>query len=179
MKIQENKKYLLLFYMLGFMAGILSANLISKDYIMSMGIFNDFFLQQYAQTDIDTGVFFWYILRIRVSPIILAGIAGCSRLRKGVVVFFLAWTGFLSGIIMTAAVMQMGIKGILLCLIGISPHFLFYIAGYAILLWYLFCYPKSRWNVTKTVSVALFMAVGILLECYVNPILVRLYIGIL
>ncbi len=179
MQIQENKKYLLLLYMLGFMAGILSANLISKDYIAGMGIFNEFFLQQYVQTEIDTGAFFWYIIRIRIGPVILAVIAGCSRLRKGVVVFFLAWTGFLSGMIMTAAVMQIGIKGILLCLVGILPHFPFYIAGYAILLWYLFSYPKSRWNLTKTVCFLLLMSVGIIVECYINPILVRLYIGVM
>lgn len=179
MKIQENKKYLLLIYMIGFMAGILFANLISKDYIASMGIFHDFFLQQYVQTEIDTGSFFWYLLQIRTGPVLLLGIAGCSRFKKAVAVFFLVWTGLLSGMIMTAAVLQMGMKGILLCMVGLCPHFLFYIAGYAILLWYLFSYPKNRWNLTKTVCTALFMAVGILLECYVNPVLVKLFIGVL
>ena len=42
-KIQENRKFFVLFYMLGFMAGILYANVLAGDYIASMGIFSDFF----------------------------------------------------------------------------------------------------------------------------------------
>lgn len=53
MRIRENKKHFILFYMLGFFIGIVYANLMSKDYITSMGIFNEFFLSQYMQADVD------------------------------------------------------------------------------------------------------------------------------
>ena len=53
MRIQENKKILIVFCMLGFLTGIVYANLMSKDYIASMGIFNEFFLTQYSQAEID------------------------------------------------------------------------------------------------------------------------------
>lgn len=176
MRIQENKKYFVLCYMLGFLIGILYANIVSKDYIASMGIFNEFFLDQYAQTDVVMGEYVWYVMRIRILPIILLCAISCTRLRKSAVIVFLAWTGFSSGMILTSAVMKMGIKGVVLCLLALTPQFLFYVAGYVVLLWYLFYYPKSRWSLTKTVFFLTLMGTGMILECYVNPVLMKLFL---
>ena len=176
MRIRENKKYCVVFCMLGFLIGILYANIVSKDYITSMGIFNDFFLNQYAQTDIGMAEYAWYIIRIRMMPVILLFALGCTRFRKGVVVAFLLWTGFSCGMIMTSAIMKMGVKGIVLCLLAMTPQFAFYIAGYVVLLWYLFSYPQSKWNLTKTVCFLLLLALGIVLECYVNPVLMKMFL---
>ena len=175
-RIRENKKHFILFYMLGFFIGIVYANLMSKDYITSMGIFNEFFLSQYMQADVDIAEYIWYVVRIRVAPVAVICALGCTRLRKLVVALFLLWTGFSSGMIMTSSVLKMGVKGIILCLIALTPHFIFYIAGYMILLWYFFSYPESRWNLSKTVSFLLFIAVGILLECYVNPVIMQMFL---
>ena len=166
MRIRENKKHFILFYMLGFFIGIVYANLMSKDYITSMGIFNEFFLSQYMQADVDVAEYIWYVVRIRVALVAVICALGCTRLRKLVVVLFLLWTGFSSGMIMTSSVLKMGVKGIILCLIALTPHFIFYIAGYM----------ESRWNLSKTVSFLLFIAVGILLECYVNPVIMQMFL---
>ncbi|MGF0033757.1 stage II sporulation protein M [Bariatricus sp. SGI.154] len=179
MKIRESRKFLVLFCMVGFFLGIMYANLMSKDYITSMGIFNDFFLNQYSQTEIDVVEYIWYVAKIRITPVILAGALGCTKLRKVVVAVILLWTGFSGGMLMTSAVLKMGLKGLILCLVALMPHFVFYIAGYMILLWYFFTYPKARWNLSKTVSMVLFIAVGILLECYVNPVLMQMFLGTL
>lgn len=176
MKIQERRKYFILFYMVGFLAGIFGTNLLSGEYMADMGIFHEFFLEQYVQTPIDTGEYFWYLCQIRIAPLILLGILGCTKFRKAAVILFLIWTGFLSGMILTEAVIQMGGRGILLCLVGLMPQFLFYVSGYFILLWFLFCYPKIQWNATKTVCFLLLMAVGIIVECSVNPVLMKLFL---
>lgn len=176
MKIQENKKVLVLCCMLGFLVGIIYANLVSKDYIVSSGIFSEYFLKQYSQTEIDTMEYLWYVVRVRITPVLLIAALGCTRLRKAVVGGALVWTGFSGGMLMTAAVMKMGIKGVILCLIALLPHFLCYAAGYLILFWYLFTYPKSRWNIAKMVSMILFIFTGILLECYVNPVIMEMFL---
>lgn len=176
MKIQESKKYFILFYMFGFLAGILSANLLSGKYMADIGIFNELFLKQYVQTEIDTGEYFWYLLKIRISPLMFLGILGFTKFRKAAVVLFLIWTGFLNGMILTVAVMQRGFSGILLCLVGFMPQALFYVAGYLILLWFLFCYPKRQWNAVKTIFFVLMMAIGLILECTVNPVLMKLFL---
>ena len=176
MKIQESRKHFVLFYMAGFFVGILYANLQSKDYIASMGIFNEFFLNQYSVTSINMQEYAWYIIRVRLTPIIVITVFGYTKLKKVIAGIFLLWTGFSSGLIITAAVMKMGVKGIILCLIAVFPHFILYIAGYLILLWYLYGYPKVQWNAPKTIVFFLLIAVGIILECYVNPVIMQMFI---
>lgn len=178
-KIGESKRYFVLFFTLGFLAGILYANLLSKDYIASLGIFNDYFLEQYTQTEVDAEQYFWYVLKLRAMPVIVLGALGCTRIRKGAAAAFLLWTGFSGGIMLTAAVMKMGVKGIILCLIGLTPQFIFYVAAFLILLWFLFSYPQTRWNLSKTTMFGLLMIIGIILECYINPVLMKLFIGTL
>ena len=101
MQIQKNRKHFFLFYMLGFLAGILYTNIVSADYVATMGIFNEYFLNQYVQTEVVVPELFWYILKVRVMPVLMMVMAGCLKIRKAVVVIFLAWTGFLSGILIT------------------------------------------------------------------------------
>ena len=161
------------FCMLGFAAGIVYANLMTRDYIGNIGIFNDFFLQQYGKVEIDTPAYLWYLGKIRIMPVVLLAMLGYTRFRRVVVSAFLLWTGFSCGMIMTASVLQMGIQGLILCLIGMTPHMIFYIAGYLIPIWYFYTYPAMRWNVQKTVSTILFLAIGLVLEAYVNPILMQ------
>ena len=88
----------------------------------------------------------------------------------------LLWTGFSCGLIMTAAVIKMGVKGWLFCLAAFTPHLFFYAAGYLILLWYLLRYPGVQWNLSKTAATAFLLVTGILLECYVNPVLLELFL---
>lgn len=176
MKLRDNGKHFVLFYMLGFFCGILYTNIVSKDYVAVMGIFNEYFLNQYVQTDVNVQEYLWYVLRIRVAPLAVLAVLGCIRVRKAVVVIFLLWTGLLSGILFTSAVMKLGIKGIILCLIAITPQFIFYIIGYVILLWCLYTYPAAKWNLSKTAVLLAAMGVGIILECYVNPIIMKMFL---
>lgn len=178
-RIQENGKHCVLYYMLGFCAGILYANLFAKDYIISMGILSEYFLNQYSADEIETAEYLWYVARIRLTPVLLLGALGCTKLRKGIVAAFILWTGFSSGLLFTSAVIKMGVKGIILCLIALIPQFLFYAAGYLALLWYLYTYPQVRWNLMTTVIFIFLLAVGILLECYVNPVLMQMFISTL
>lgn len=55
----------------------------------------------------------------------------------------------------------------------------FYGFAYVILLWYLYTYPNGRWNIKKTAAAGISMAVGMILEVYTNPILMKLVIGLL
>ena len=175
-KIRENKKHFVLFYMAGFFIGVLYANLMSRDYITSIGILDNFFLEQYAQVEINTAEFMWYVAYIRFLPAVLLFALGCTRIRKGIALAYISWTGFSCGMILVAAVMKMGVKGIILCLISLVPHMLCYVAAYLMLLWFLYAYPGIRWNMSKTVCFLLFMLVGIILECYVNPVIMKMFL---
>lgn len=179
MKLRDGKKLCAVFLLIGFFTGILYSNLYAADYIMTSGIFNNLFLKQYQQIEVETDKYVWYLLRKRFLFLGCVGIAGCTRFKKMVIAGVLLWTGFASGMLLTAAVMKLGVKGIVLCLMGLIPHFVCYIASYMIVLWHFLQYPQSRWNGTKMIGCLLLMLSGVLLESYVNPILLKVVVPLI
>ena len=176
MKILHTRKQLLLFFMPGFILGILYMNLFAKRYMAEVGIFSDYFLNQFGSVEIVIDEYIWYLLRLRVLPFLaLLGVA-FTKLRKAAAVLFMVWTGISSGILISSAVLELGIKGSFLCIVGILPQFIFYIPAYLVLIWYCCVYPQNRWNYQKTVFAAVMMAVGLILEAYVNRILVKAFL---
>lgn len=163
--------------MTGFLMGILYTNIVSGDYVAAMGMFDDYALNRYMQTDIIVQDYFWYLLPVRIVPLAVIVLLGRMRIRKGVAVGVFVWTGFLLGLLFTAAIIKMGVKGLLFCLACLFPHGIFYGVGYGILLWYLYLYPKIRWDTVKTMTVFLLISAGIVLECYANPFFMKMFIN--
>lgn len=179
-KLYKYKNQLLIVYLaVGFFVGILYENMVSKSQGMTINLFQTYFMNQYKQTEIIAEEYLGYVLRARAFPLIGLCILSCMRWKKLLVGACLIWTGFLTGIVTVSGVMQLGMKGLLLCLVGMFPHMICYGLAYGLLLSYLHQYPKKQWNGAKTAFVVLAMFVGILLETYVNPLLVKFMIGIL
>lgn len=127
MKIQTKQKYVLLAGMTGFVLGICSANLWMKEYILDIGIFNQFFLEQYNRLEIVYEEYFWYLIKNRgVFLLILTAAAG-TRYRKSAVILTVIWLGFCVGMVICTAIARLGIKGIVLCVIAVMPQGVFYI----------------------------------------------------
>lgn len=173
------KKKLYACILLSFLAGILYVNLMAKDICDTNAVFDTYTLKQYKNMDIDTGRFFLYLLRIRIVPIGVLTALMFTRFRKIAVWGTICWTCFLGGFLMTTAVLCMGIKGSLLCVLAGFPHMLFYLIVYAIVLWYGLVYPRGHWDMTKTVFITGTMLAGIFLEAYLNPVIIKLFIEIL
>lgn len=179
MKILHTRKQLFIFFMPGFLAGILYINLLAKQYVAEPGIFSDYFLQQFGNVEIIMEEYIWYLLRLRILPfLVLLGLS-FTKMRKISAILFLVWTGISSGILISAAILELGIKGSLLCIVGIFPQFLFYIPAYVVLIWYCYSYPQNRWNSQKSIFVAIMIFIGIIVEAYVNPILVAAFLSTL
>ena len=122
MKIQTKQKYVLLAGMTGFVLGICSANLWMKEYILDIGIFNQFFLEQYNRLEIVYEEYFWYLIKNRgVFLLILTAAAG-TRYRKSAVILTVIWLGFCVGMVICTAIARLGIKGIVLCVIAVMPQ---------------------------------------------------------
>ena len=99
MKIQQSKKQFLIFYMSGFLAGILYANMVSDSYLESYGVFSEYFLRQFQITEIIPEEYLGYLLRIRIIPVGVLLAAGCTRWKQMVVVVTLLWTGLVLSLI--------------------------------------------------------------------------------
>lgn len=87
MVIKNYGRVMVLFYMAGFLGGILYTNLISKDYVAALGIFNDYFLNQFVQADLAGGSYLWYLIKIRMAPLLLILLPPAVRIKLTVAVF--------------------------------------------------------------------------------------------
>lgn len=120
--------------------------------------------------------YIWYLIRVRTIPfLVLLGLA-FTKIRKAASIAFIVWTGFSGGMLLSMGVLGMGIKGSILCIVGILPQFLLYIPAYMVVIWYSYTYPQNKWNAQKSIFVGLAMTVGIILEAYVNPILMQAFL---
>ena len=76
-RIQGEQKYVLLAGMAGFLLGICSANLWMKQYVLDIGILNQYFLEQYNRADIVYEAYLWYLVNSRGTPfVVLLSAAG-------------------------------------------------------------------------------------------------------
>lgn len=174
---------------LAFFAGCVFTNFLGGELLKSYGILNDYFLNQYSYHMIDGNRLLCRILmergRMAVTVFlfgqVLSGRVFCL-LAKGIAA---AQLGFL----LTTAVMNLGIRGILICLSALLPQWLFYFAA-------LFYYADYRREKTARFAQAGYsgfsgrallrglllcggLALGIVTECYVNPILLFYMLKIL
>ena len=179
MKIQEVKKLICIVFVFGFFAGIVYLNVFARSHLISLEIFDEYFLEQYSGNDLNTNTYIWYITKLRLFPVICLWVIAQTGYGRIAGALFLLWTGFASGMILTVSVFKLGIKGIIFCVVGMLPHFICYITVFIMLLLYLFNYPDTRWNSTKTVSVILFLLLGIITEAYINPVLLDIFIKLL
>ena len=179
MKILHSRKQLLALFMPGFLLGVICVNLLAKKYTAEPGIFSEYFLNQFQTVKIVAREYLWYLLRLRLLPFLALLALSMTRMRRVAAALFLIWTGISAGILISTSVLRMGIRGSFLCMAGIFPQFIFYIPAYLILLWYCWSYPQSRWTRQKTLFVLMALALGILMEIYVNPSIVRAFLSTL
>lgn len=179
-KLYKNRNQLLIIILaVGFFVGILYENIVSKSQGMSIELFQSYFLKQFAQVEIVAEEYLWYVARARVVPFLLLLLLGCLRWKKTIVSICISWAGFLFGIVIVSSVIQLGIKGILFCLAGMLPHMIFYVLAYGIYMLHLYRYPSRQWNGTKTIFIVLMMFLGIVLETYLSPIIIRSIVRII
>ncbi len=167
------KRILLYVFLLGLFLGVLYTNLFSDTYSMTNGIFSPYFLSEYEKLQIDKSEFLLYLIKIRIKPLLVLLMLMVLDFRKTGTILVIAWFGFLTGVLSVTAVMQLGIKGILLCFIAILPQVLFYTFAYIVLFWSIFAWPKVHWDLPKILFVVLMFGLGILTEVYVNPIVLK------
>ena len=162
MKVFHVKKQLAALFMPGCLIGIIYVTFLAKKSVAAPDLFREYL---------------WYLLRIRCVPFFMLSGLALTKLKKVSAGLFLGWTGISVGVLVSLAASNLGMKGCLLCLIGVSPQFLFYIPAYFMILKYCYESEDGRWNRQKTIFVGLMMSLGIITELYVNPVLVKLFLN--
>lgn len=180
MRLNKNKgQLLILFLAVGFLIGIIYENVVARESALLSELFLRSNLERYLHTNVIGEKYLWYVIKARTLLLVIICVLACFRWKKLLVILCMSMCGFFAGIMSVTAVIQLGIKGILLCIAGILPQGIFYVMVYSMLFVYWFRYPESRWNKTKLLFVVIMFLAGIILEAYVNPTLVKLVIKML
>lgn len=193
MLLQErNRTYRIWFYVFwgSFFVGILLMNFCSDYFLNENGIFGSASLNRIQYLEVDNGSFFQYVLRQRLKPAFLMGILSTTCFGIAATYLCIVWQGVLIGMMITAAMIRFGTKGILLILAGLFPQQLLLVPAYIMLLCWCYqncCflyYPrKCSWpsyrnkkkqylhQAVTLLWIAGVLIIGCVLEGYVNPIL--------
>lgn len=179
MNLTETKRVFSVIVTLGFMGGIFYTNMLAHDYLSMTSVFNQYYLEQFMGVDILVNDYIIHVAMLRLLPLILLIILGYTKFHKIGILGVVLWVGFLWGIYLSIGVVVLGIKGIIICILGIVPQIFFYIPAYLMVMVYAYQYPVVRWNFGKTLVVTLCILCGVVIECNVNPIIMKWFINIL
>lgn len=166
---------------LAFLGGIVLANLAGKEVLSGYGILNEYYLNRYSWHALDCDRLFCSVFLERLKAVVLLVLL--ERLIRGRAYVLLVFSVLAMGIgyLMTVAIVNLGMKGILVILGGIFPQWIFYLL--AIVMYGRIrieqecaAYRVSRVKelsaqaVIRVLTLAL-VFLGILIESYLNPIL--------
>lgn len=174
-----------------FLLGILIMNMGNEILLGDAGIFNTASMNRLKYIEINEGKFFAYVLRQRLGGCIVLLILSTTTLGLVSAYGVVLWQGMMTGMLMTAAVIRYGIKGLLLILGGMFPHQCLLIPGGVMMLGW--CLENYYWfhrygkgtipyfrsrrqqlfhQGILLLWILLVMLIGCVLESYVNPILI-------
>lgn len=175
-------------FLTGFTVGFLMVYWGKGTFLKNMGMLDEDTLYHMKYMVVDSRALFWYVLCKRgkdfIALILMAttylGLLFCG----GMTVKY----GFSIGFFLGTAVCRYGIKGILLSIVGIFPQYLCYVPAMVMLLkWCEDIYRSIYFyhNITgqgkkslpgrvgKLALILMVLIFGCILECFVNPVLLK------
>ncbi len=186
-----HKRWLFVF-LAGICIGILFANFLGNRYIDKISLLSEYMLLKYQRMDLRQERLFRYCLEARILPMCYIWVFGLTMFAGLVGHLYVLWFGFTTGALLSIATIRFGVKGIVLCVCGVLPQYIIYIPIMLILLTLssgtgirLYgrggvrgtVYGGKRRLIGKYFLAFLLILVvciiGIFLESYVNPILLK------
>lgn len=175
------KTRFLLSFVGGLFAGIIYGWLFSPGYIEQVGFLSDAFLLDYLKKDVDGNQLFGYLFKGRSVSLFFLWILGSSFLGGILIYLVLLWSGFSVGLYLMAGMIKRGISGLGFCLAAVFPQMLFYIPAFGLVVIQAFWLSGKReigreralrYVIVLFVSFLL-LFLGVLMESYVNPTILK------
>ncbi|MDD7025844.1 MAG: stage II sporulation protein M [Lachnospiraceae bacterium] len=176
-----------LLFLLGFLSGVACICVFRDYWLTVITSLEPDFLWKIEQIDVDKSALFFLTLGKRLRAFFLLWILSYSLLKNPAATVFFFYSGACVGTVMELLAIKYGIRGLLFYLGMILPQALFYTPGYLLL--GLFCLNRIRRNEEgkrekRRKDYRIWMAlgsviIGILLESYVNPELLKMLAGFL
>jgi len=178
-----------------FLCGVVCANIMGVAFAKDFGLINTFYMDRYVYTDTLEKELFVYLFYQRVPEMLLLIILSIGIYKTLVVDCYMAYICFSAGFLSVISIMNYGIAGIGLAIALYFPHWILYISMLGIWQNSLLYYKQKKKysglyasNQKKTVvvpfcigmlGVFVCLNVGIFLESYVNPYILKWVIGYL
>lgn len=173
-------------FLAGLMAGVIYVYFRADSWGAEQQVVNTALLKRLGTMEIDTGMFFWYVLRKRLTALWMLAILATTFAGLVTIYLFVFWTGISAGIMSATLVLQFGIKGGILFAGGLLPQYLCYIPAFLMMFaWcmrvYLQLYGgeyagyaeersgKGRRLIPAILVIHGVVITGVFLESYVNP----------
>lgn len=182
----------LLCLLIGASIGFLVVHLGGKDFINQFSLSYVDRLKQLKTFNIDTAKLFFVLFYKREILLLLFACIGLTSIGKNCMTLALTWLGISLSVLMACAVKLYSAKGVLLFAAVLFPHGLIYLA--VCMFGYYFIYffsQKSGWQLYKKnilrqpdfkiyiryifsfLLLAILILIGVLLEAFVNPWLIK------
>lgn len=169
------KQQLLIDFLAFFFIGIVLANLLGADGFQKNGSLTRYYLKQFQYTPVQPLDLLWHVGCSRLALFLALLALGTIPRGKAAHILFVAWSGFAYGYFCVIAISAFGVKGLLLCLMALFPQFLFYVPVYLGLV-RLSEHHREHHGWRGAAAVVLLTAalvLGILLESYINPLIIQ------
>lgn len=173
-------------FSVGALIGIFIINMGKGVLLGDMGLFSEETLSQMMYMTVDGNAFFCYIFRKRIGRLLILAVLSTTYLGLVSCMGISFWYGMSAGTFLATLIIRYGLKGILLAFVSIFPQYLLYVPGVlALLFWceelYKGIYVRGEFNaserkiwigkVGQLLAILAVVAVGCLLEGYLNPYL--------
>lgn len=178
------------FFVVGLFGGMIIMNLGKSILLENTGLLDEYTLQQIEAMTVEHSAFFYFVLKERFSKAIVLAILSTTYLGMVICIGTVWWYGMCIGAFLAGSVIRYGFKGVLLVCISIFPHYLFYIpAIIALFAWceklYRTIYYEQRQGRGKNgqygflryllqfMGIVIALLIGVFLESFLNPILLK------
>ena len=169
------KQKLFIDFLVLFLFGIVLANLLGADSFQKNSSLTRYYLKQFQYAEIRTQELLWHVACSRLA--LFAVVLALGLFSKTILfhALFVAWSGFSYGYFCVLAISAFGAKGLILCVLALFPQFIVYIPVYLGLVQ---LSERRRehtgWKKFAAVICLLIgMVAGILLESYINPLILQ------
>ncbi|MDD6037394.1 MAG: stage II sporulation protein M [bacterium] len=169
------KNLLMIIFFCFFFVGIITANIIDTNVTNDNGVLTRYYLKQLEYSTWNSNELLVYVAGFRgvlFLSLLLLGI-----LCKGYLIhyLFVAWNGFSYGYFCVATICGFGLYGLLFCIASVIPQFLVYVPVYLYLIGLTNVRRKEvklSWF-GKLFFLIVLLLLGILLESYINPTILK------
>ena len=190
-KFFKGKLPLLYLFLAGVLLGIVIVNTGREVLVDKAGLLGEESLYHMKYMTIDTKALFWHVTGTRLKSVAIMAVLATTYLGLVVICAEAVWYGIATGIFAAASVLQYGIKGVLLAVTGIFPHYILYVP---VMLWFLaWCEQMCRGiyfektaflrnrkeivlQLLQLVVIVVVVIIGCVLESYVNPVLLKKFL---